>query len=314
MRYLRNSLQIKQELAKLFSGLGRKMAIVGFVGYNAVDHLPSSVTDLSVVCWPKAGGTHPDGVRRLIDKGISVYFCDRLHQKIYWRERAGLIVGSANLSDNALGGGGLHEFGVYCEDEHFDIDQVLAELDYVPVTPTALAKLDVEHAAHARHKEKTDESEPGEIPTFLDALQTKHPKKVKLVTWSERRENSVHIRTEIETHFGTKRWIRDNDVDSNSFQIGDFVLQVGINDDGFVKQANAHWLLVDHIMGKRGNYTVVQVNGIDRRTPPPFVLDKPFRRHLKEALNNEMNWGKVYDKSHVLRPTFVQSLKDLYRT
>jgi hypothetical protein len=70
MLYLRNSSEIKQQLTQLFSEEGEKWAVVGFVGYNAIDHLPAHVKNLSIVCWPKAGGTNPDGVRRLIDNGI----------------------------------------------------------------------------------------------------------------------------------------------------------------------------------------------------------------------------------------------------
>jgi hypothetical protein len=180
MRYLRNSQEIKKQLATLFSEAGKKCAVVGFVGYNALDHLPSCVSDLSVVCWPKAGGTNPDGVRRLIDHGISVYFCDRLHHKIYWRQDAGLIIGSANLSENALGDAGLHEFGVYCDDKEFDIGQVLEALSYAPVTPEAHTKLDIEHAAQARQKDESGDSTSYAISTFPESINTKHPKKWKL--------------------------------------------------------------------------------------------------------------------------------------
>lgn len=312
MHYLRNSQEIKKQLSSLFSEVGEKWAVVGFVGYNALDHLPSRVSDLSVVCWPKAGGTNPDGVRRLIDHGISVYFCDRLHHKIYWRKDAGLIVGSANLSENALGDAGLYEFGVYCDDNKFDIHQVLDALSYAQVTPDALAKLDVEHAAQARQKDKSGDNTSRADSTFLEAIKTKHPKKWKLVTWSEPRKSNDHIRAEVETHFNTRNWINDNDVDSNNFQIGDFVLQVKTNDDGIIERANGRWLFVDHIVLKRGARAVVQVNKLDNRTPPPFVIDGTFKKHLKEAFNATEDWDDIYDNDYVVQPSFVRAISDFY--
>ncbi|MBC3879070.1 phospholipase D family protein [Undibacterium sp. FT79W] len=312
MHYLRNSHDIKKQLGILFSGPGEKWAVVGFVGYNALDHLPSGVENLNVICWPKAGGTNPDGVRRLIDSGISVYFCDRLHQKIYWRQGVGLIVGSANLSENALGEGGLHEFGVYCDDTHFDINQVISALDYARVTPEALSKLDVEHAAYARQKENSNEGESNIDQSFLDSTKTRLPKQWKLVVWSELREDSTQIRAEIETHFGKRNWANDNDVDSDAFKVGDFVLQVKTNDEGIIERANARWLLVDHIVGKRNNRVIVQVHKIDNRTPPPFVIDSQFQKNLKHAFNATDDWNEIHDTDYSVLPAFVSSIRALY--
>lgn len=313
MRYLRSSREIKKQLFTLFSEAGKKWAVVGFIGYNALDHLPPCVSDLSVVCWPKAGGTNPDGVRRLIDHGIPVYFCDRLHDKIYWRQDAGLIVGSANLSDNALGDTGLHEFGVYCNDKEFDIHQVLETLSYAPVTSEALAKLDAEHAAEVRRKGKSKgiDGTSQKVSTFLESIKTKHRKKWKLVTWSETRESNDHIRAEVETHFNTNHWVNDNDVESKNFQAGDFVLQVKTNDDENVERANGRWLLVDHIVEKQGTRVIVQVNRLDNRTPPPFIVDSTFKRYFKEVFNTT-DWVDIYDDEYVVRPSFIRAISGLY--
>ena len=310
MLYLNNSKEIKQQLISLFSAEGQKWALVGFVGYNALDHLPSHVSELSVVCWPKAGGTNPDGVRRLLDHGISVHFCDRLHQKIYWRQDAGLIVGSANLSENALGDAGLHEFGVYCDDKNFDIYEVLAALKYVKVSAEALARLDLEHARLAQLIGKSGNKSPRADSTFLEAIGTKFPKKWKLVTWSELREDNEHIRAEVETHFNTRNWVNDNDVDSSSFEKGDFVLQVKTDSTGFVERANGRWLLVEHIVGKRGKKGVVQVKKLN--TAPPFVIDTTFQKHLKKAFNATKNWSEVYDSDCVVRSSFLHAIGKLY--
>lgn len=312
MHYLRNSQEIKQQLLKLFTGPGEKWAIVGFVGYNALDHLPAGITNLSVICWPKAGGTNPDGVRRLIDRGISVYFCERLHQKIYWRHGLGLIVGSANLSDNALGESGLHEFAVYCDDDTFDITAVISALDYRTVTPEALARLDVEHAAQARQRQDISGGDSAAGKSFIEALKTRHPRQWKLVVWSEQREDSTQIRAEIETHFGRKSWANDNDVGSGDFKVGDFVLQVRINDDGIIERANARWLVVDHIVGKRNNRAIVQVHKLDSRTPPPFEIDARFQKHLKQAANTATSWDDIHDDNCAVRPAFLHAIRELY--
>jgi hypothetical protein len=133
-----------------------------------------------------------------------------------------------------------------------------------------------------------------------------------LVTWSELRKSNDHIRAEVETHFNTRHWANDNDVDSKNFQIGDFVLQVKTNDGGIIERANGRWLLVDHIVGKRGTQVVVQVNKLDNRTPPPFVVDGTFKRHLKEAFNSTEDRDDIHDHDYVVRPSFARAISDLY--
>jgi hypothetical protein len=323
MLYLRNSSEIKQQLTQLFSEEGEKWAVVGFVGYNAIDHLPAHVKNLSIVCWPKAGGTNPDGVRRLIDNGISVYFCDNLHQKIYWRKGAGLIIGSANLSSNGLGDKGLHEFGVYCDDEKFDISHVLAALNYVPVTSAAMAKLDVEHRAQAQQKSENGENcgNKGDLnpPAFLDSIKIKFPKQWKLITWSEIRDNDdqIKVKADLEKHFGSTKSVNDNDIDpkdSNVFAKGDFILQVKTNEKGLIVRSDQiKWLYVDHIIWKRGLRAVVQVSKWEHRIPSPFKLDSTFQKHFKELFNAYTDKGRqeeIYDANYVVKSSFIDVISN----
>ncbi|MGE8401074.1 MAG: phospholipase D family protein [Pseudomonadales bacterium] len=313
MHYLRNSQEIKKQIGSLFSGAEKKWAIVGFVGYNALDHLPSGVENLSIICWPKAGGTHPDGIRRLIDKGISVYFCDRLHQKIYWKNSKGLIIGSANLSDNALGEGGLHEFAVYCEDNTFDIEKVISALKHTAVTPEALAKLDIEHAAQSRRRADKQSPDPTEPQSFLEYRKTAYPRKWKIVTWSEIRKDNTEIRKEVEIHFKKNYWTNDNDIEQGDFNVGDFVIQLKINDEGIVEKVNPRWFFVDHIVGKGKKRAIIQVNKLDNKTPPPFLIDSTFQKHLKKSCNDEQHWKTIYDENCFARPAFIDSIAKQYK-
>lgn len=313
MRYLRNSSEIQQQLHSLLSGSGRKVAVVAFVGINAVKYLPDDVSGLEVICWPKAGGTHPDGIRKLIKKKAAVYFFNRMHQKIYWRENTGVVIGSANLSDNALGENGLHEFAVYCEDERFDIEGLLLALRYDAVTDAALEKLDREHAVYARNTPESAESSASRAPnTFVSATKTSHRKKWKLVTWSEHRDDNEHIANTVNAQFGTTTWANDNDVSSASFEKGDFVLQIRTNDDGIIERANAKWLLVDLVAGGRGNRAIVQVAKLDNRTPPPFDIDPVFLKRFKRAFNDAPDWNAIHDRQSVVRPQFLQTILDMY--
>ena len=313
MSYLHNSKEIKNKLTKLFSVEGEKWAIVGFVGYNALDHLPPNISDLSVVCWPKAGGTNPDGIRRLIANGINVFFCDRLHHKVYWTKNTGLVIGSANLSDNALGDSGLHEFAVYCDDNTFDINKILKELNYKEVTYEALATLDIEHTAHYRsHNLSSDNTLHAELIKFTQAYGISYPKKWKIVCWSEHRLNNDLIQAEVENQFHTKEWTNDNDVESQSFQPGDLVLQIKIDNNGDIERANGCWLIVDHVIEQsKGEGVIVQIKPTDKSLIP-FDVDSDFKKHFKKVFNLKNDWKDICDGDGFVLDSFIQEIKNCY--
>lgn len=308
MNYLRTSSEIRESIADLFAGPELKWAIVGFVGYGALDQLPADIENLSVICWPKAGATHPDGVRRLIQAGVEVFFCDRLHSKIYWASNRGLIVGSANLSRNALASN-QHEFAVYIEGGAFDITQVLSRLKYKKVSDASLAALDVAHVAvHTREPDLDDEQQPAS--TFVESRRMAMPRHWKLVAWSERRVNSTTLRNVVSEQTGTATWINDNDVEREVYQAGDFVLQVQVDENGRMQRANCKWLRVDLVAKLETGLAIVQLKPLAEGPPPPFAIDSKFKKSLKFLLN-ESAWKDVIDASATVKRGFIKKLQAL---
>ena len=88
-----------------------RIIAVGFVGAQPLEWLPSP-KGIELYCWPRAGATQPGGIDKLLAAGVRVHFVDRLHTKIYWGHNTGAVIGSANLSHNALGDDGLIEAGM----------------------------------------------------------------------------------------------------------------------------------------------------------------------------------------------------------
>ena len=112
MEILYTSDAIRSALASLFAHPAtRRVAVVAYVGRRAASFLPHP-EGVEVFCRPQAGATSTEGVRDLLEAGARVQFVDDLHAKVYWAEGRGAIVGSANLSNNALDGDRLHEVGV----------------------------------------------------------------------------------------------------------------------------------------------------------------------------------------------------------
>jgi hypothetical protein len=150
---LYNSVEVRQAIVQLFrSSKGRRVAISAFVGQDAEAYLPKP-KGLQLICWPKAGGTNPNGLRKLVKRGVDVFFADGLHMKVYWSEDKGAVLTSANLSTNALGSGNLKEIGVFLEPGEINVDRLIQSLKIRPISSKELKRLDKYHKQYvARNK------------------------------------------------------------------------------------------------------------------------------------------------------------------
>src|SRR5256885_600119 len=112
MKTLTSAAQVRRAISEvLHPSRSRRTAAVAFVGADAMKFIPSP-KGLILYCWPKAGGTNPHAIEELLAAGAQIRFVDRLHMKFYWSPDGGAVIGSANLTDNALGENGLLELGV----------------------------------------------------------------------------------------------------------------------------------------------------------------------------------------------------------
>src|SRR4051812_23758 len=99
-KLLYTSSDVRSAVIDLFSNSkGRRVAVVGFVGAGAESYLPKP-EGIELYCWPKAGGTNPNMLRTLAKRKVEIRFVDSLHMKVFWAEKRGAVVTSANLSTN----------------------------------------------------------------------------------------------------------------------------------------------------------------------------------------------------------------------
>jgi hypothetical protein len=174
MRILYLALDIRREIARIFRRQRqRRVALVAYVGRGATSHLPKNLKGLEIYCWPQPGGTSATAVRKLIRRGASVFFCDRLHMKVYWSEVDGAVVCSANLSDNALGSGNLREAGVALGSAQIDIDRLIGVVDPRSVSLGELRRLkQAEEAWNRVHGAQGRVSVP-DFPEWFDGTAGK---------------------------------------------------------------------------------------------------------------------------------------------
>ncbi len=157
-----------------------RIIIVAFVGIDPLRWIPTP-KDLSLYCWPHAGATHPDGIAQLIDAGVDVHFVDRLHAKIFWSRTGGTVIGSANLSQNALGEKSLIEACIRLEPGQFQIQEVISGFEDKaigqdnPEFSRIFEKLRTEHVAFCQWNPSSPMaqkvSKDRKLPTFGEWLQ-----------------------------------------------------------------------------------------------------------------------------------------------
>lgn len=308
-QFLENSREIRESLFDLFSGNDQKYAVVAFVGKNAVDYLPN-FKNTTVVCWPKAGGTNPEGIRNLINSGVAVKFCDSLHSKIFWCKSKGLIVSSSNLSDNALGDNGLIEFGVRINDPEYDFhSKVLNPLKAClrNVSEEELDRLDIDNNQFNRKNNIKIDDESNQ-KNYAEWYKNKHKQKWKIVWYSETSIADEITKNEVFEGFGVKKWKNDNDVNPGVFVEGDIVFQFKMNEDeDTIPRANGKWLYVDMVTT---NNKIIQVGEIEN-IAFPFIVDATFKKAFKRAFS-ELDWDKIRDDKNFSQNDFLDLIHKYY--
>lgn len=314
--YLKSSDEIREKLDFLFNSKCRKIAIVAFVGSNAIDYIPN-IDNLQIYCWPHSGATSANGIRLLQQKGVKIFFSDNMHKKIYWAENRGTIITSANLTYNALSGDVLQESGVFIPSNDFDIDAEISRLKNIRLANYEEIE-DLERKA--RIAEVFVPSAKNKVMTFREFMNLSCKPKIKILNYCDERsqESKKAIKDNIQSEqkLNAVNVINDNDVENVAcFDAGDIVLQVKtFNDDDMIHEKNKHplrWLFVDATTYSEEDesYLVAQIKS--NREIPFDINDANFISAFKEVFNST-DWKYIIDKQSNVKESFwVKVLRNM---
>jgi len=194
--------------------------------------------------------------------------------KLYWAHGRGAIIGSANLSTNALGSGGLKELAVRVPDKAVPIAAILRAVRPRAVSEKELNKLE---RAHRRLGRQFTGSEPR--IGYKEWFESKHRNRWKLGWWVEPVGFSKKAKNHAKEDFGrapiNSIWGHGTD-----FTRDDWILTFRLSD----KRAwEPRWLYVNFVV-RAGDkketfpYEAVQVWKMKECTIPPFSLRRGFGR------------------------------------
>ena len=283
MKALYTTAEVRRQIRHVHGpGGGRRVVVVAFVGSGADAYLPKPA-GVELYCWPQATATSADTLAKLIKRGAEVKFVDRLHVKVFWSERRGAVVCSANLSTNALGAGDLKEAGVFVR-SGFDIARLLRGLRTRPATEEALEALrQANRAAAAAGKGPRSAS----APTFLEWLAARPKPRWVLSTYDGHvpaSKRAKEVALEDRGQRDPEQWLS---VSRGSVGPEEFMLAVEC--DG-AKFRSADWLYVHRVVrvDRRERsyvdgyaYQAVQVYPNRACPPPPFAIGRAMRRALR---------------------------------
>lgn len=284
---LYTSAEVRRAIIRLFlSSKKRRIAISAFVGEGAEAYLPKP-KGLRLVCWPKAGGTNPNALRKLKQLGVKVDFAEKVHMKVYWTEDEGAVVTSANLSTNALGAGDLKEVGVLLAPGEFDIDRVISSLKLRPWSAAEIRKLDRQHRLYAARNRQPEEK--SRKPSFAEWFKSPARSEWKLGPWDEPVDLSSSAREIIKQEYGLREPEWCYRVGRRQYRDGDWILNFKLKR----RSPSQHkWMFVDRILPMPRSdkaydpelpCELVQLYPSKTYSGLPFRIDKRFRRAFSKA-------------------------------
>lgn len=109
----------------------KRIVLVAFVGKEPERYIDRP-EGIDLYCWLKIPGTNPNGLRSLLGKA-NLFAVKNLHTKIYWSRKRGSVVGSANLSQEALEDGNQYELAVYLPPGKLDVRPLLKRFIANPI-------------------------------------------------------------------------------------------------------------------------------------------------------------------------------------
>lgn len=298
MRILYKSSEIRNGIISLFeNSKGRRVAISAFVGKGAEDYLPNP-KGIELICWPKAGSTNPHTIRKLIQSRVKVFFVDNIHTKLYWTSDIGAIVTSANLSTNALGSGGLIEFGVLMDSSEIDIDQVINKLKLDDVSKNgnlSLHNLDEAHKDFTKHnpRDNTRNNKTQDFNEWIANSPNLREKWKLVILGPGGIELAPSIKSKLKKEYPDRNsynsWMN---AEKGKFFENEWILQLTVSTRKNV--SNIDWIYADKVFQvtekeKREvndgfDMQVVQIRGYKHYEQPPFsIRSEKIKNAIKRA-------------------------------
>lgn len=299
-----------------------RVVAVAFVGADALSYLPDP-KGISVYCWPKPGGTNPNAVEDLLRAGVKVHFVERLHAKLYWSAGRGALIGSANLSSNALGEGGLRETMIRLPPRAIDVLAFCRSLTVVRDFDKRLRRLHTEHVQFLQHNPARRSPAKGghPVPSFEQWFKSGRHSQWRLGWYDENYDPPDDALNLLEKETGSKKHATYMSVSCpNDLRAGVFTLEFATgNTSKGLRVVDSRWWVPKHKAKSRDKdfKTYPYIWFADQRyvphgARPPFDCHDPrFQQALAAAITDSGALRRL-DKLHKPSNDFIKRVERHY--
>lgn len=324
MEILRNSQEIANAIRKLLSDKTEKHIIaVAYVGADAISYLaedPKDLKQLSLYCSTAIPGTNPSSLRKLKKSGVIISKVDKLHSKVYWSKSQGVVICSANLSNNGLAGNVNHEVGVLLPSDSFDVSAYVTELPSVILTDRDIEVLEREYNLYMLRNPQTGPQGNTETQDF-SAWNGETGPNWKMFDWSVNAAvpgdvaNRIAIQHPSVNQAGIDYIVSAR---SDAYELGGWVLEFreDWNGNELLSVTDLQWFIpVERIRSEDPYDEDYPYYWIKLRdwipTPQPFSIDDRFVQLFNDVYVGMKNRGEdVIFNNRNPRIPFINALRD----
>jgi hypothetical protein len=317
MKVLYSSRMIKSHIDILFetaSPHDKRVILVAYIGKDHAKFLPNP-KGIEIICSPTPGATSSTAVSELQAAGARMYFSDRLHMKVYWSEKRGCVIASANLSRNAFGERGLKEAGVFVGPNIVKIDELRKAAKPYAMTERHLRMLKVQEdsinkalASVGRHWSRNNFSY-----SEWYVLEPPVRQQWKLGWWMSETDYAQAGLDIVKAKYGKSLPAEVMNVTKKQAREGDWFLNFRIKKSG--KLDRPYWMYVDHVVRIRRNedayepeypYQAIQALPTRRCSEPPFKITASFYLSFEKAVKKFHIAKIINDSSLVPSPILLR--------
>jgi hypothetical protein len=276
---------------------GRRVVVSAFVGSDALEFVPNP-DGIEIYCWDQPSATDPEGVADLMQTA-TVWFVTGLHMKIYWSEHHGVLIGSPNLTRNALGeAAALLESAIYYDDSS------AVNISKVESLLRNRRRRAEDHLDELRRRANRDpiarRGSRRRARSLSEYFLLKNPAPWRVSFWTGIPDD--HVKADYEAVIGTqgiedvaqaRERLNRSMPAPRGTAVGDWLLSV-IWTDGGPPRGPLSWLNVARVATVKGERRAYELTG--PKGPAPFDCKERgfgwgFRRFLLKHVNSDEEYG-----------------------
>lgn len=313
MEVLPSSRLIAEEIRRILDDEGERIITVAYIGNNALDYLPNP-DKLVIYCSTDIPGTNPFSLRELKNAGVVLREVSNLHSKVYWSASNGVVIGSANLSNNGLSESGNHEVSVSLPSKSFDMKAYVKGLHSTPIHFKKIETLEKKYNLYVSKNKIRTAGVVRKRTSYFDWHNTKGPA-WRIYVWSEEGDLPRDVKSTLNgDHPGLEYYDFMHTQKDGAYELGGFVLNVKENWIGneLKSVSDYSWFIpeikIRSVQRNASNfpYYWISLSGNNPHHVPFNVKQKAFQKSFNECYMDYAKRGKsVVNSKNIANSRFL---------